>query len=150
VKFKIKCPEDFWAGLMFIAFGVVAIWTSQDYPMGTAMRMGPGYFPIWLGALLIVIGAIVSAISFKVEGPPIKPFAWKPMIMLGLAFALFAWGIDHIGFIPALFGLIVLSAAAGQVFRIKEVLVLSIVLIAGAVGVFIYGVELPYPLFWWR
>ncbi|HSN42261.1 MAG TPA: tripartite tricarboxylate transporter TctB family protein, partial [Burkholderiales bacterium] len=70
--------------------------------------------------------------------------------MLSLSFVVFGWGIDHVGFVPALFGLIVLSAAAGQVFRVKEVLILSVILIVGAVGVFIYGIDLPYPLFWWR
>ena len=150
MQLKIKNPEDFWAGIMFLAFGVLAVYISQDYPMGTAMRMGPGYFPTYLGALLIVLGAIVSLFALKEEGEKVKPFAWKPMILLTLSFIVFGWGIDHVGFIPALLGLIVLSAAAGQVFRWKEVIVLSVVLIAGAVGIFIDGIELPYPLFWWR
>jgi len=55
VQLKIKNPEDFWAGIMFLGFGVLAVYISQDYPMGTAMRMGPGYFPTYLGALLIVL-----------------------------------------------------------------------------------------------
>jgi hypothetical protein len=84
------------------------------------------------------------------EEVKIAPFAWKPMIMLSLGFAFFGWSVDHIGFIPALFGWIVLSALGGQVFRVKEVLLMSVVLILGAVGVFIYGIDLPYPLFWWR
>lgn len=147
---KIRNPEDFWAGMMFLAFGILAVYISLDYPMGSAMRMGPGYFPTYLGGIMIVLGALISVFSLKTEGPPIKPFAWKPMIMLSLSFVIFAWGIDHIGFIPALLGLIVLSAAAGQVFKWKEVLVLSVVLVAGATGIFIYGIELPYPLFWWR
>ncbi|MBX9811591.1 MAG: tripartite tricarboxylate transporter TctB family protein [Burkholderiales bacterium] len=150
MQFKIKCPEDFWAGVMFITFGVIAIVVSQDYPMGTAMRMGPGYFPTYLGAILVVLGAIISAFSFTMEGESIKPFAWKPMIMLSLSFVVFGWGIDHIGFVPSLFGLIVFSAAAGRQFKLGEVLILSVVLIVGAVGIFIYGIDLPYPLFWWR
>ena len=147
---KITNPEDFWAGVMFLVFGILAVYISLDYPMGSAMRMGPGYFPTYLGGLLIVLGAIVSLISLKTTGPRIKPYAWKPMIWLSLSFVIFAWGIDHIGFIPSLLGLILCSAAAGQTFKVKEVLVLSVVLIAGMVGIFIYGIELPYPLFWWR
>lgn len=150
MQMKIRNPEDFWAGVMFLAFGILAVYISLDYPMGSAMRMGPGYFPTYLGGLLIVLGSIVSVLSLKTEGPRIKPFAWKPMFWLSLSFVIFAWGIDHIGFVPALLGLIVCSAAAGQVFKWKEVLVLSVVLVAGAVGIFIYGIELPYPLFWWR
>jgi hypothetical protein len=150
VRLKIKNQEDFWAGVMFIGFGVLAVIISRDYPMGTAMRMGPGYFPTYLGVIMAVFGLIVSVMSFRVEGGKLTPFAWKPAIMLGLSFMIFGWGIDHIGFVPSLFALIVLSAAAGASFKLVEVLILSVVLIVGAVGIFIYGIDLPYPLFWWR
>ncbi len=141
---KIKNQEDFWAGLMFVGFGALAIWLSTDYPMGTASRMGPGYFPTYLGAIMLILGAIVAMMSLKLgNGEKITPFAWKPMIMLSLGFMIF-------GFIPALFALCVITAAAGQTFKIVEVLVMSVVLIAGAVGIFIYGIDLPFPLFWWR
>jgi len=93
----------------------------------------------------------VAMMSLKLgNGEKITPFAWKPMIMLSLGFMIFGWGVDHIGFIPALFALCVITAAAGQTFKIVEVLVMSVVLIAGAVGIFIYGIDLPFPLFWWR
>lgn len=147
---KIKNQEDFWAGMMFAGFGALAIWLSTDYPMGTASRMGPGYFPTWLGGIMLVLGVIVAVMALKTEGPKVTPFAWKPMIMLSVGFLAFGWGVDHIGFIPALFLLSVITAAAGQTFKIVEVLIMTAVLIAGAVGIFIYGIELPFPLFWWR
>lgn len=149
---KIMNHEDFWAGMMFVGFGALAIWLSMDYPMGTASRMGPGYFPTWLGGLMLTLGAIVAFMSFKekTEGEKISPFAWKPMIMLSLGFVVFGWGVDHIGFIPSLCGLSVITAAAGQKFNIIEVLILTVVLVIAMVGIFIYGIELPFPLFWWR
>ena len=147
---KIKNQEDFWAGMMFASFGALAIWLSTDYPMGTASRMGPGYFPTWLGGMMLLLGAIVALMALKTEGPKVTPFAWKPMIMLSVGFLAFGWGVDHIGFIPALFLLSVITAAAGQTFKVVEVLIMTVVLIAGAVGIFIYGIELPFPLFWWR
>ncbi|MBI4193985.1 MAG: tripartite tricarboxylate transporter TctB family protein [Betaproteobacteria bacterium] len=150
MSLKIKSQEDFWAGIMFIGFGIIAVVVSRDYPMGSAMRMGPGYFPTWLGIIMILMGSAVSAMAFKYEGEKVGKFAWKALLLLGLAFSIFAWAIDNIGFIPALFILIVLSAAAGQQFRVKEVLILSAVLIAGSWGLFIKGLELPFPLFWWR
>ncbi|HEX6002678.1 MAG TPA: tripartite tricarboxylate transporter TctB family protein [Burkholderiales bacterium] len=150
MQLKIRNPEDFWAGLLFIAFGVVAMWVSRDYPMGSAMRMGPGYFPTVLGGLMAVMGAIVSLLSLRTQGPPLRAFPWKATIMLTIGFSIFGWGIDHVGFVPALFGCIVLCAAAGQIFKWRDVLIMSAVLIAGSVAVFIYGIELPYPLFWWR
>lgn len=150
MQLKIKSQEDFWAGLMFIGFGVLAIVISRDYPMGSAMRMGPGYFPTGLGAIMVLLGSIITLLSFKVEGGKIKPFAWKPMIVLAIAFCTFAWGIDHIGFIPSLAIMIFLSSFAGREFRLKEVLILMVVLIVGCWALFIKGLELPFPLFWWR
>ncbi len=136
---------------MFAGFGLLAMVISMDYPFGTASRMGPGYFPTVLGGIMLTLGAIVAVMALKSDSEKkIVPFAWKPMIMLSLGFIVFGWGIDNIGFIPSLFVMILVTAAAGQTFKIVEVLILSVALIAGAVGVFIYGIELPYPLFWWR
>jgi hypothetical protein len=150
VQLKIKSQEDFWAGLMFIGFGIIAIAVSRDYPMGSAMRMGPGYFPTWIGVIMVFLGAIISATAFRVHGDKVGKFAWKPMIVLAIAFCTFAWGIDHIGFIPSLAVMILLSAFAGREFRLKEVLILMVVLIVGCWALFIKGLELPFPLFWWR
>jgi hypothetical protein len=149
VKLSIKNPEDFWAGMMFIGFGLLAIIVARDYPMGSAMRMGPGYFPTWLGGLLILIGLSVSAMGLRTQGNPLTPFAWKPAIVLSLSFFAFGWSIDTIGFVPALVGVIALSSLAGKRVYILELIVLTIVLVLLAIGVFVYGIELPLRLFWW-
>jgi hypothetical protein len=60
----IKNGKDFWAGLMFIAFGAVFFFYAREYPMGTTLRMGPAYFPTVLGALLVVLGGAVLVRSF--------------------------------------------------------------------------------------
>jgi len=39
---KISNQEDFWSGILFIAFGLIAVIVSRNYPMGAAIRMGPG------------------------------------------------------------------------------------------------------------
>lgn len=150
MNLKIRSQEDLWSGLMFVGFGILAIVISRDYPLGSAMRMGPGYFPTYIGAILVVLGAIIAATSFRVEGEKVGRFAWRPMILLALAFSIFAWAIDHIGFVPALAVMIVLSSLAGKEFRVKEIIILSAILIVGCWALFIEGLELPFPLFWWR
>lgn len=149
MQLKVKNQEDFWAGLMYIGFGVLAIIISRDYPYGAAMRMGPGYFPTWVGALLVILGTVVSALSFRMEPSRMTPFAWKPTIMLSLSFLAFGLAIDDVGFVPALVGVVFLSAAAGKRFRIVEVLILTVVMVLLALGIFVYGIELPLRLFWW-
>ena len=143
---KIKSQVDFWAGLMFIGFGAAAIFIARDYPFGSTMRMGPGYFPTAIGGCLIVLGAVVSAISLKVPGVAIGPWPWRAIALMSTAFVLFAWGMQHLGFLPSLAILIVVSTFSTPHFRWKEMALEIVVLLAGSWAVFIYGLELPFPL----
>lgn len=147
---KITSPENFWSGIMFIGFGALAIYIASDYPMGSTARMGPGYFPTLIGGFLIVLGAVITATGFRIKGEGIGPFPWRAVLFLGVGFASFAWGIDHVGFIPALAVLILLASFASKEYRWKEVVVETLVLIGGCWAIFIYGLELPFPLFWWN
>ena len=147
---KLKNQEDFWAGMMFVGFGLLAIYISRDYPFGSANRMGPGYFPTWIGIVMTSLGAAIALISFKAEATKLASWAWRPMIFLSIGFMVFGWAIDHIGFVPATAILGILGAAAGKEFRLKEVIPLTIFLLIGCWALFIYGLELPFPLFWWR
>ena len=146
---KIKSQEDFWTGLMFVGFGVLAIVVSRDYPMGSALRMGPGYFPTYLGAILVVIGAIILGRSYRVGGEGIGPWGWRPLLWLSAAFAAFGLLIEDAGFVLALLALIVASSLAGRDTRPVELVILIALLITGSVALFVYGLELPYRLFPW-
>ncbi len=147
---NIKGQEDFWAGVMFIAFGAMAIYLSLDYPFGTGARMGPGYFPTWLGIIMSALGVAIMIGGLRVEGPKVQKFAFKAILLLGAGFIFFGWAIDHVGFVIATATLVVLAAAAGRDFRYKEVIIMVIVLLIGTWALFIKGLELPFPLFWWR
>jgi len=68
---KVKSPKDFWAGLLFIAFGLFFLLASRRYKMGTAMHMGPAYFPAMLGGLIAVIGGIVLFHRMAFEAPSV-------------------------------------------------------------------------------
>ena len=50
----IRSPKDFCAGLIYLAIGLGAIYIGRELPMGTALKMGPAYFPTVLGWLLVV------------------------------------------------------------------------------------------------
>lgn len=150
MKLSIKNQEDFWAGLMFIGFGLAAIVVARDYPMGSAMRMGPGYFPTYLGAIMVVIGAIITMISLKVQGGKVSGFAWRPMIALFAAFLVYGVAMDNnFGFIPSIAIVIIISSLSIRDFRPLELAMLTAVLVLATTGLFIWGLELPYPMFWW-
>jgi len=82
----IKDGKDFWAGVMFAGLGILFMAFSTSYPMGTAVRMGPAYFPTWLGGLMTVLGLIVFFRSFV--GKPVaswRIFPVRPWLLLGSA-----------------------------------------------------------------
>ncbi|HZE11886.1 MAG TPA: tripartite tricarboxylate transporter TctB family protein [Burkholderiales bacterium] len=90
---KITNGKDFWAGLMFVAFGVAFMLVSRNYAMGTSVRMGPAYFPTMLGGLLAVLGGVVLFRAFvtRTQNPlRVFPFVlWR--VIAGLALGVFAY-----------------------------------------------------------
>lgn len=150
MKLSIKSQEDFWAGLMFIGFGLLAIFIARDYPYGSAMRMGPGYFPTWLGGLMTLIGAVIAFRSTRIQGEGISGWAWRPLIMLCVAFVAYALAMEHgLGFIPSIALVVIISSFAIPGFRPLELVILTAALVLGTTALFIWGLELPYPKFWW-
>jgi len=138
--------KDFWAGLMFMAFGAAALVLGRNLAMGTAVRMGPGYFPAVLGGLLILFGLYFVARSLKAPVRIEGDWPWRPMIVLTISLLMFGFLMDRAGFVPALFVLVFGSAAAGKEFKLLEVLLLSCFLTAFATALFVWGLGLPYPL----
>ncbi len=138
--------RDVWAGLMLIAIGGLAIYLARDYTFGTALRMGPGYFPIVLGGLLILFGLYILAVGLrrgeKIEGS----WSLRALIILPLSLVLFGFLIERAGFVPAMLVLIFASATATTEFRLVEVVLFSIFLTALCAAVFVWGLGLPYPL----
>lgn len=153
---RIRNPQDLWCGLLFIALGVLAVYLSRNYVMGTALEMGPGYFPTWLGYIMMGFGVVIGAMAFRLEGDPDREslawrtWAFRPWLVTTAAIAVYAWMMDaEAGFVPSLFVLVVGSSLAHKDVRWIETLVLAACVTAGAVGIFILGIGLPYKLFWW-
>ena len=96
---KIKAPKDFWAGLMFIGFGAFfMLWALTHYQMGTAVRMGPAYFPTALGGLLVFLGILVLLESFAMEGPPLAiPFNIVHLVLAVLLYFALGWILKRVG-----------------------------------------------------
>ena len=138
--------KDAWAGLLLIAVGAGAILVARDYPFGTAVRMGPGYFPVMLGALLILFGLAILAAGLRRGERIAGSWSLRALFVLPLSLILFGLLMQHAGFVPAMLVLIFGAAAAGSEFRFMEVLLFALALTALAVAVFVWGLGLPYPL----
>ncbi|GAD22821.1 tripartite tricarboxylate transporter TctB family protein [Acidovorax sp. MR-S7] len=154
---KIKSHKDFFAGLMFLAVGGGFAWGATTYSVGTGARMGPGYFPLMLGVLLAIIGAVImfkATVVETVDGDPIGKWAWKQIVFIIGANLLFgvllaglpSFGIPAMGLIVAIYGLTFVASLAGSQFNFKEVFVLATILAAGSYGAFVWALNLQFPV----
>jgi hypothetical protein len=142
---RIRAPKDFWAGLMFIAFGLGFMIVARNYAMGTAVRMGPAYFPTVLGGILAVIGLAIFVKSFARNGPPVPRIVLRPMTLILIAIILFGIFLKPLGLIVCAAILIFLGAFGGHEFKSREVAILYAVLTVFSVIVFVKGLGLPIP-----
>jgi hypothetical protein len=143
----IKSPKNFWGGLMFLAFGLFfAVWATVNYQMGTAVRMGPAYFPTVLGALLALLGLLILIPAFAMEGPKVPKIEFRPLLLVLLGCIAYGYLMKPLGLIVATIALIFITALGGHEFKFKEVALLCVVLIVFSVLVFVKGLTLPFPL----
>jgi putative tricarboxylic transport membrane protein len=147
MKFDWRNNRDFFAGLFFILIGGAAMWISRDYPMGSALRMGPGYFPTVLGGIVVVFGIYVLIKGVINNEKVVGNWSIRALIVLPIATWIFGVMMENVGFIPALVVLMYTSSIAGKEFKFLEVTIMAVVMVIVCTGVFIYGLGLPYPLF---
>ena len=165
---RIKSERDFWSGLMFVVVGVVFAVGATNYSMGPACsaqdvcasslwarmsqlsaRPGAGYFPLGLAVLLTILGGIVLFKSLAIEsegGDAVGAFAWRPLLIIVSAIAVFGVMIETAGLAISVPVLILISSFAGDEFKWKGVLVNAIVLTTGSWAIFVLGLKLTIPL----
>jgi hypothetical protein len=148
VAVRIRHPKDFWSGAVFVVVGLAFAGLAQRYELGTAQRMGPGYFPTVLGALLAILGLVI-AIKGLVRGAAdgrIEAFHFGPLAIVLGAVALFGLLLRPAGLIVALLALIGVSAYASHEFRLREVVPLAAVLVLIVLAVFVWGLGMVIPV----
>ena len=142
----IRSPKDFCAGLIYVSIGLVAIFLGRELPMGTALKMGPAYFPTVLGSLLALLGLASLVRSFVQKGEPIPAFAWRPLLLITGATVVFGLLLRGAGFVVALPLFIIATAYASVHFRWVPTLVVAIVATVLCALVFVKGLGVPMPL----
>ena len=150
---KIKSQKDFFPGLMFMGVGIAFAWGATTYTVGTGARMGPGYFPLMLGILLAIIGAVMAFKATVVEtvgGDKIGKWAWKPLVFILLANFTFgvllgglpSIGVPAMGLIIAIYALTIIAGMAGDQFSLKSSILLATALAIGSYVAFIWALKL--------
>jgi Tripartite tricarboxylate transporter TctB family len=140
---RIRSPRDLWAGLLFVGIAALFIALASQYRFGEAHRMGPGYFPIMVGALLAILGAVVAARALLLEGPPLPRFNPRPLLVTLLAVVLFGLTIESLGLAAAIAVLVMVSAFADRDVRPLQSIALAAALIAFSVAAFVWLLGLP-------
>ena len=145
----IRAPKDFWSGIMFLAFAAVALWAARGYSLGNAGRMGPGYFPMLLGGVLALLGLILIVRSLVIAGANEEGVArvhFVPLVVTTISVCLFGLALERLGLVAAVIVVIGVSALASRESRLFETTALALVLAAFSVGVFVYALRLPLPV----
>ena len=142
----IRSNKDFWTGLIYLFFGSSSVLIARDYGMGTAIKMGPAYFPTILGGLLILIGAISVIRSFIVDGTPIGACAFKGLSFVIVSTVVFGLLVRGAGLIVVLPLLVIISAYGSTRFRWRSTIVMAVGLTLFCALVFIKGLGIPLPV----
>jgi hypothetical protein len=142
----ITGSKDFWSGVIFLALGLASAGFARSYPMGTTMRMGPGYFPTVLGGLLALIGFILMVRALLQAGAPVERPAYGKLALVTLSNVLFALLLRRLGLAAALILLVVVSAYASRRFRWPVALTLAVGLAVGSSIIFVWLLGLPIPI----
>jgi hypothetical protein len=140
--------KDFLAGLVFLAFGWGAIHGARAFELGTLARMGPGWFPAALGVILALFGVFLMArgIGWPEKSPGPVAWGWRAPLCIVVSMLAFGFLMPRFGLVPALAAMFLIATLGGREFRWLEVLVLTVVMTAFAVGVFVYLLKLPFQL----
>jgi hypothetical protein len=147
MRIRIASPSDFLTGLLFGGLGLAfAIYAATHYQLGSAVRMGPGYFPTWVGGIVALLGFILALRSLRVAGPGLPKISLRPIVFILGASIAYGYLLKPLGLVLATILMVVVSAGGGHEFRWREVLLLALALAAFSVGVFVYGLGLPFPL----
>jgi hypothetical protein len=155
---KIGHQKDFWGGMLFavigllfavIARGIPGMTFMPGYSMGTPARMGPGFFPFYLGAILFVLGVVIAVGGFrgkKGEDTHVDKFHWGPILYVLGAVVMFGLLLKPIGMLIDGLLLVIVASLGSHEFKLKPVLILGLVLTIFCAFVFVGGLKLPIPL----
>jgi len=148
MRHRINNPRDFWAGVMFLVLGAGFAGIAFTYKLGTAARMGPGYFPFFLGLILAILGLaiVVSAMGVKNPGPAVEKFHWKPIFWVLFPIVLFGVLLKIVGMMASGMIVVVLSSLGSREFRLRPALLLAAGLVIFCSIAFVWGLKLPIPL----
>ena len=147
---RVKSPQDIGAGMVFVLIGLAGLYFGSELAFGSASRMGPGYFPTLLSALIIALGVVVAFRGLTVEGPPIETIQLRPISFIIAAILIFGMLIEAIGLALTAILLTIFAAYARPDVKLGETMLLGTSLALFTVIVFVYVLGQALPAWWGR
>jgi hypothetical protein len=139
--------KDLGAGAVFVAFGLAFALTARTYEVGSALRMGPGFFPLVLGSILVLLGVAIAVKAFVApEHGELGPVPWRSAALLVAAILFFGFAVRGLGVAPTLLVSVLLAALAGRGVRVLPAVVIAGALTVLSILIFIVALQLPLPL----
>ncbi len=136
--------QDLIGGFLAVALGVFTLVISANYPMGSVLRMGPGFFPSIIASLIILLGLVLIRISFNSRSKQSNvPIRFRSVLMIGTGILLFALLLERAGLIPATFALVLVSSLAEPRWHVGRAALLVVALTVLAYIIFIVVLQIP-------
>jgi hypothetical protein len=143
-----KTPDG-QSSLFFLSFGILTLAFGSQYPFGTPGQMGPGFFPLMLGALLSVVGVVVGIQALRAHGETtLPPMNWRALGAITSAVVLAAFLLRPAGLVVAIPVLVVVAALSSPNSRIVAMALTAAILTFMAWAIFIWGLGLRIPVWW--
>lgn len=157
---KIGHPKNFWGGVLFaaigatfalIAKGVPGVAIMSGYSMGTPARMGPAFFPFWLGVMLFALGLVIAITGFRAadggEEARFPKYHWKPIFYVLGSVVMFGLILKYTGMLIAGFLLVIVASMGNpEGWKKRDTILLAVGLVTFCALVFVWGLSLPIPL----
>ena len=141
---RVKNPQDFWAGILFVVFGGLALWLGRNYAIGTLSKIGPGFLPVVLSVGLLGVGGVLALRALAIEGPPIEKSQVVPQLFILAAIAVFAFGIERLGLALTVMAVAITASFARRGMNWLEVIALAIGLAVLCVVLFVQLLGQPF------
>ncbi|AZG09519.1 tripartite tricarboxylate transporter TctB family protein [Pigmentiphaga sp. H8] len=135
-------------GLLYLLLGAGTSLLASGYPMGTSARIGPGYFPFWLGLLLAALGLSITVRAYAAGAPKEKLERWdlRSLSWMTGSVVLFGVMLKPLGLVLAIATLVVVASRASHEFTWRGALANAAVMVVLIVGAFVHGLGLPFNL----
>lgn len=144
---ELKARKNLLAGIVFITFALIFLYNAAVLPIGTAVRMGPGYLPLLLSLLLLALGLCLVVSGLRDKSSQIVGIGWRGLLVIVGAITFFGATIDWLGLIPSLAISVFLASKATSENSLAASAAMTGTIVLFCWAVFIKGLGLTMPLF---